>query len=366
MNFFKDLFDKLIETTGGAAGGLLSPFSGMLSSVGNLFSEDGVLSMDNLVQAGTLFALAEGLSSNEQKKSVQALRKEYESFLPAFTQAKIAAGKAEAMATDDVNALLNYGVVTERNADGQVTKRTKGPLGGSEGLKYEELYGVKPQYEVDKTTGNIRLDETGNPVTVRTGRPGQMQIANEAQREEERKAAMASTRTRVDQMAESGKPLAQQFRRFERELSPEVQRTQRQAGKSFRDLLRAQDPTKLSGSEMANVERGLGRMGIGLGRTSEMDKYKAAMTFGDALANKQQRLGQALGQTGNVTASLRSNVNPGSVFGEGTTTTPTMPGQVTGFGNTAATALAPVANIIQSKPGEMGGKEALQKVILPN
>ena len=55
----------------------------------------------------------------------------------------------EQVAIDDLNALLNYGVVTERNESGQVTKRTKGPLGGSEGLKYEELYGVSPQYEVD-------------------------------------------------------------------------------------------------------------------------------------------------------------------------------------------------------------------------
>jgi len=104
-------------------------------------------------------------------------------------------------------------------------------------------------------------------------------------------------------------------------------------------------------------------MGLGIGRTSEMDKYRAAMTFGDALAAKQQRLGQALGQTGSVVPSLKSNINPGVVFGEGTTTMPTMPGQVASFGNTAAQALAPVSNIITSKQGEQGGKEALRNAI---
>ena len=103
-------------------------------------------------------------------------------------------------------------------------------------------------------------------------------------------------------------------------------------------------------------------MGIGLGRTSEMDKYRAAMTFGDALAAKQQRLGQALGQAGSVIPSLKSSVNPGAVFGEGTTVSPTMAGQVS-FGNTAAQALAPVSNIITNKQGEQGGKEAIRNAI---
>ena len=90
-------------------------------------------------------------------------------------------------------------------------------------------------------------------------------------------------------------------------------------------------------------------MGLGVGRTSNMDVIAASHQFGDALAQKQQRLGQALGQTGNVTASLRSSapINLGTMFGEGTTAMPTTPGQVN-FGNTAAQALAPVSNIVQT------------------
>ena len=117
---------------------------------------------------------------------------------------------------------------------------------------------------------------------------------------------------------------------------------------------------------MSNVERGLGRMGIGVGRTAEMDKYKAAMTFGDALAQKQQRLGQALGQTSNVVGSLKSGVNPGTVFGEGTTTAPTAPGQVTGFGTSPQETMTQLGSLIQTADPGKGGKERLAETIFPS
>ena len=189
------------------------------------------------------------------------------------------------------------------------------------------------------------------------------EIEGKFQREQERLGDLAKSGTRVDQLKQSGQAMAEGLRKFEDTISPEVQTTQTKVGESFRNLLAAQDPSRLSGAEEAQVARGLGRMGIGLGRTSEMDKYRAAMTFGDALAAKQQRLGQALGQAGSVIPSLKSNVNPGAVFGEGTTVSPTIPGQVASFGNTAAQVLPSVSNIITNKQGEQGGKEAIRSAI---
>tara|TARA_Y100001973_G_C5168528_1_gene317614 strand:+ start:346 stop:1440 length:1095 start_codon:yes stop_codon:yes gene_type:complete len=359
----EELLQRLFKATGGLAQGVLSGFTGITNRVQKLFSNEGALSMDNIIEAGTLFALAEALSSDKQKESVSALRKEYQKLLPAFTQAKIAAGKTEAIALEDLDQLVKYGIVNERNADGQLIKQTAGPLGGSESLKYEQYYGVKPQYKVDEKTGNIMLDEGGNPITVRTGQPGLAEIEGEFQRRQQYLGDLAKSGTRVDQLKQSGQPLAEGLRGMEKTFSPELHPTQKQAGESFRGLLAAQDPTRLSGAEEAQVARGLGRMGIGLGRTSEMDKYRAAMTFGDALAAKQQRLGQALGQTGSVGSFLRPSLNPGAVFGEGTTVSPTMPGQVASFGNTAAQVLPSVSNIITSKQGEQGGKEALRNAI---
>ena len=359
--------ELLKKVLGGVVGGAKEMLTNLVNSVTGAFGEDGILSMKNIADACLVFALGELLASDDQKDNMKALTKQYNKFLPAFVESKIKAGRMEQVALDDLNALLNHGIVTERNEAGQITSRKKGPMGGSVDLEYEELYGVKPQYEVD-ANNNIILEKdprTGMmaPKTVRAGRPGQMQIANQAARDEQYKANMATTRQRIDALDQSGRAFGRGIRNVQRELEPEVQPTQAQAGKSFRDLLRAQDPNRLTGSEMANVSRGLGRMGIGLGRTSEMDKYKAAMTFGDALANKQQRLGQALGQTGNVIGSLKSNVNPGGLFGEGTTTTPTTPGQVTGFGTTAATAIAPTANIINQSTGKVGGKERVTQAI---
>jgi hypothetical protein len=360
----EDLLKRLANAITGAGSKL---FEVAVDAVKNTFSEDGILSMKNIVDIGMLYAMGEALSTkgDESAANIAALKKEFNAFLPAYVNSKIEAGKMEQVALDDLNSLLNYGIITERNEAGQITSRTKSPMGGSVDTEYEELYGIKPQYATDEN-GNIILDaQTGNPTTVRVGRPGRVDIVGEITRDQQRLADMAKTTTRVDQLAQSGEAIAGGLREFEHTLSPEVQDTQKQAASSFQQLLAAQDPTKLSGSEMTNVERGLGRMGIGVGRTAEMDKYKAAMTFGDALAQKQQRLGQALGQTSNVVSSLKSGVNPGTVFGEGTTTTPTAPGQVTGFGTSPQETMTQLGSIIQTADPGKGGKERLGDIIFP-
>ena len=336
-----------------------------IEAIGGVFEDDGILSMQNIVDFGTVMMISKLFpKDNDSAEEIELLSKQFSKFLPEYVKAKSAAGKLEAQNLEDLNDLVNYGVVTKRNPEtGEILSRKQGGFGGRVGLEMEQLYGVKPQYETDEK-GNVVIDpQTGNPKTVRTGRPGMTDIAGQSQREQQRLGDLARTATRVDQLAQSGQPLARKLRHMERTLSPEVQRTQGQVGRSFRGLLAAQDPTRLSGAEEAQVERGLGRMGLGIGRTSEMDKYRAAMTFGDALAAKQQRLGQALGQTGSVVPSLKSNINPGVVFGEGTTTMPTMPGQVS-FGNTAAQAMAPVANIIQKSGAPQSNTGFARDVLL--
>jgi hypothetical protein len=360
----EDLLQKLLDAVTGAGKSVLD---GLIKGVKGSFSEDGIFSMKNIVDIGMLYAVGEALSTkgDASQQSIRALKKEFDAFLPAYVDAKIKAGQMEQIGLDDLNSLLNYGIVTERNEAGQIISRTKSPMGGSVDTEYEELYGIKPQYATDEN-GNIILDQqTGNPTTVKAGRPGRADILGEVNRQQQYLSDTAKTATRVDQLDQSGEAIAKGLRDFEHTLSPEVQDTQQQAAQSFQQLLAAQDPTKLSGSEMSNVERGLGRMGIGVGRTAEMDKYKAAMTFGDALAQKQQRLGQALGQTSNVVGSLKSGVNPGTVFGEGTTTAPTAPGQVTGFGTSPQETMTQLGSLIQTADPGKGGKERLGDMIFP-
>ena len=217
----EELLERLFKATGGLAQGVLSGFSGITSRVQKLFSNEGALSMDNIIEAGTLFAIAEALSSNEQKDSVSALRKEYQKLLPAFTQAKIDAGKTEAIALEDLDQLVKYGIVNERNADGQVIKKTTGPLGGSESLKYEEHYGIPTQYETDES-GNVLFDEkTGQPKIAKLGKPGLAEIEGEFQRRQQYLGDRAKSATKVDQLTQSGQPIAQGLRRMERTFSPD-------------------------------------------------------------------------------------------------------------------------------------------------
>ena len=321
----------------------------LVQSILGQFSDDGILSMENIADFGVAVAIAKLFPAQGADAEIDLLSKEFNDFLPSYVNAKIAAGQMEEVAREDLDALINYGVITKRDpTTNQITSRKQSELRGRVGLQMEQLYGIKPQFQADEK-GNIIIDpETKQPITVKTGQPGTMQIAGEALRDEQRLGDLAATATRTEQ-SEYGKPLIRNLRTAEAIASPELHGTQAAAGQSFRDLLAAQDPTKLSGSEMANIERGLGRMGLGVGRTSNMDVIGASHQFGDALAQKQQRLAQALGQTGNVTASLRSSapINLGTMFGEGTTAMPTTPGQVS-FGNTAAQALAPVSNIVQT------------------
>tara|TARA_Y100001963_G_scaffold146240_1_gene220921 strand:- start:38 stop:1162 length:1125 start_codon:yes stop_codon:yes gene_type:complete len=330
-------------------GSVTSKGEKLIKSVIGVFDEDGIFSMENIADFGVAVAIAKLFPADDAGDTINTLSKEFSNFLPEYVNAKIAAGQMEEVAREDLDALINYGVITKRDpTTNQITSRKQSELRGRVGLQMEQMYGIKPQYQVDENNNVIIDQTTGNPITVKTGQPGTMQIAGEALRDEQRLGDLATTATRTEQ-SEYGKPLIRNLRTAEAIASPELHTTQAAAGESFRNLLAAQDPTKLSGSEMANIERGLGRMGLGVGRTSNMDVIGASHQFSDALAQKQQRLGQALGQTGNVTASLRSSapINLGTMFGEGTTAMPTTPGQVN-FGNTAAQALAPVSSLVQT------------------
>jgi len=117
--------------------------------------------------------------------------------------------------------------------------------------------------------------------------------------------------------------------------------------------------------QLANVERGLGRMGIGVGRTGEMDKYRAALSFGDALAQKQQRLGQALGQTASAVSSLRSPVSPGFMLGQPAVPNVSLPAQTAGYGDTASTALGQVGATTRSFAPKKSGGQTVLDVINP-
>jgi len=277
----------------------------------------------------------------------------------------------EATALADANDLIELGFLTKRNPDGTVKSQTQIKDAQGRGTGKRDLYnrvnfGTETQYQTDEQ-GNIvkQIDDQGKqvPVVLEEGVEGQYQLENRHRREQERLDRGAYAANQADIYSKdtgTGKTVGEGMRAFEEAAAPHLADTQAQQASSIQALLASQDPTKLSGSEMSNVERGLGRMGIGVGRTAEMDKYKAAMTFGDALAQKQQRLGAALAQTAPVAASFKSGYNPGILQGQqGVQGVQNVPGQMTYGSSSPYEALQQTAATTRSSDPGISGEQAV-------
>ena len=351
----------------------------------SIFGKDGALSMDNLIQMGAMYGLAEALADNDgTRDNVRNLKKAYDEILPAFVDAKIKQGTLEQTALSDLRNYLTYGVKTKQYTEGDAAAGNI-PANKKVGDKYAEKVapgerdagimawtGQQPQYEVDEQGQLVmHINEAGQqvPKTVRTGFPGESERLRSEERLQGQKDRVSYARGQsdvYDPAAGTVQNVGKGFRAFEDAAAPYLDPTQEQQAASLQALLASQDPTKLSGSEMSNVERGLGRMGIGVGRTAEMDKYKAAMTFGDALAQKQQRLGAALAQTAPVAASFKSGYNPGVLSGQaGVANLPSPAGQVTSFDTTAATGMGAATGMVD-KSGGWDGTDYLRNNLFNN
>ena len=366
-DIIKTIIDEIINIPNMVLDSAKELFTGAVNAFSDAFRKDGIFSADNITQALVIYQLAEHFGQNDQKESLATQRKEFEAFLPQYVSGMITAGQMEQTALDDLDYLLDYGIKIERDASGVIIGRKKSGDGRID-IENEQLYGIRNEYAVDDQ-GNIVFEKNASgdliPKVLRTGRPGQMDIAARKERELSRlsRGAFASELPEIFGKEGPAGPAAEGLRQWEETLSPQLGPTQQQQAASLQALLASQDPSKLSGSEMANVERGLGRMGIGVGRTAEMDKYKAALTFGDALAQKQERLGQALAQTAPVAASFKSAISPGIMLGQPAVPNVQLPAQTAGFGNTASTALSAVAGTTQRfNPKKSGGQVLLDTI----
>lgn len=353
---FLDIPEMVVE-------GAVEFFKGAIDMVTTAFTKDGILSAKNIGHIFLLYQLAEHFGQDEQKDSLATQREEFEKFMPTYVKSMIIANKMEQTHLDDLDYLLDFGISIERDANGVITSSKKVGDGRID-IENEQLYGLRNEYAVDEN-GDVIFDTNANgdivPRISRTGTPGQMDIAAEKQRELERLArgAFGAEISEIFSNVESAKAI----KGWQDELSPYLDPTQKQQAASIQALLASQDPSKLSGSEMANVERGLGRMGIGVGRTGEMDKYRAALSFGDALGKKQERLAQALGQTASAASSLGSKVSPGIMLGQGAVPSVALPGQSTTFGTAAPTVLSNVGATTRSfAPKKSGGQTVLDVV----
>lgn len=108
-------------------------------------------------------------------------------------------------------------------------------------------------------------------------------------------------------------------------LSPGYAGARDQTLAGYRALLGAQDPTKLSGAELAETERGINRMNTQRGNINVTDATTtaaAAGEFGNALAGKQQRFAQALSLFPSLAGASKSQISPFEGLGRSGQTNP--------------------------------------------
>lgn len=99
---------------------------------------------------------------------------------------------------------------------------------------------------------------------------------------------------REKQIADTyGTGLVESADKFQRILDPEFYAGRAAVGKGVTDLLSSMDPTQLSGSERAEIERATARSGA-VNPLSAAQTAANAMTFGTALQDKQAKFGQAI------------------------------------------------------------------------
>lgn len=106
-----------------------------------------------------------------------------------------------------------------------------------------------------------------------------------------------------------GTQLARTGQALNEEIDPQYYGLRDVAGKKFVDLLAGQDPNRLTGSEMANVERGLNRTNRMNGMSdvhSSGGAISNAMTFGHELDRKRNTLVNTLSQVPGNLAAMKS------------------------------------------------------------
>lgn len=124
--------------------------------------------------------------------------------------------------------------------------------------------------------------------------------------------AEAQSRSDLNVLRGTGGKLTQAALDAQRKADPEYYKTREGVGAGFLNMLGGMDPNKLTGSESANVERGLNRLNTHSGNSNggvPLNTISNAMTFGDELANKRQGYGAALGLGSQMLPTFKSGID---------------------------------------------------------
>lgn len=112
--------------------------------------------------------------------------------------------------------------------------------------------------------------------------------------------------------SDSAKELVRGTEALQREVDPEFYKNREVTSDKYQDLLGGMDPNKLSGAELANVERANNRSNIGRGIAdsgSNIGAVSNALQFDNRLQQKRSALSDALANFGQIQGGSRSGVD---------------------------------------------------------
>lgn len=119
---------------------------------------------------------------------------------------------------------------------------------------------------------------------------------------------LAAREADVKAISGPGRALVKEADAQQRELDPEFYKNRATIAQALEKFLGSYSPTEMTGSEMAQIQRGIGATG-GMTTPSAMNTIKNAQTFGDAGTRRWQNFGQAVMGASSALPALRSGIN---------------------------------------------------------
>lgn len=132
--------------------------------------------------------------------------------------------------------------------------------------------------------------------------------ANRLGAEFARANTLAAVQAEADAAAGPGRSLVTQADELQRQLDPEYYADRKIVGDAISKYLGSYSPTELTGSEIAQINRGIAA-NEGPMTPSALRTVKNAQTFGDAATNRWKNFGEAVVGASSALPSLRSGIS---------------------------------------------------------
>lgn len=175
--------------------------------------------------------------------------------------------------------------------------------GAIRAISGEQMNVAKTQADVDAAVSPIYAQS--NMDLYKKYGPEMNRIGSEIDSQNQR----AASQTEVGIAKDYGSQLTKLADELQRGLDPEFYKNRASIGKGNEKLLASIDPTKLTGSEIAELESSIARTGGFANPNDSMRTVSNAMQFGSAGNAKKQGFAQILNSVASTLPALRSGIS---------------------------------------------------------